>query len=762
MDAKDDKTRLLPIDRQSWFASISSALNFSNSSSKTGLPSALPAHWPNSSPQDLAVFPKRCITVGRVQQYDFHSNFVKTSKYEVYNFLPKFLMEEFNPKTKIANCYFGVIGAMQCIPAISNTQNLPSTYVPLSIVLLINGILNAMEDISRHRADNEANSSPTLVYRAAEDDFREAKWASIKVGDFVKLQSRETIPCDIVVLSVAEKEGMPPQGICYVETKSLDGETNLKVRMSMPSTLGKIDQKGKGLQKVNGTLEMEHPNKIIDAFSGVLDLSALGREAIQPTNILLRGCVLRNTDWVIGLVVNTGHDTKIMMSSRETRSKTSCLESQASGQIKLIIIMLMCVCLTGTTGQAIWNGANKVGNMWYLDWTQAAGVAWFTNFFYFFLLHATFIPVSLYVSMSISRSAQSYFMNNDLSMYYEKTDTPALVRTMTLNEELGQISHVFSDKTGTLTCNIMDFRKASINGVSYGKGITEIGKASWKLQGKDVPADMLEGERRAKEQSVDHVTFWCPVYERTMANLQDPERQFIKQFFRCLAICHDTIPERIDNKIKLSASNPDDDALVCAAKYFGFEFCDRREKFIVLRTEDKQTGKVQMEEIELLETIEFSSKRKRMSVIVREEGMVRLYTKGADTVMLERFQPNQDKIMRETDMHARQYADEGLRCLLLGCTAINDADYAEWQQKYRAAKSTMIELDKRKKGQDNLIEQLEDEIERNLLLLGSTAIEDRLQDGVPECIEQLANAGINFWVRRHLSLFLDLTAATHP
>jgi len=133
-----------------------------------------------------------------------------------------------------------------------------------------------------------------------------------------------------------------------------------------------------------------------------------------------------------------------------------------------------------------------VSSLWYLHWKPNAVSNWFVQFFYLFLLHATFIPVSLYVSMSLVRFFQSKFMNGDLEMYYEKTDSPALVRTMTLNEELGQISHIFTDKTGTLTCNVMDFRKASINGVSYGQGITEIGKASWKLQGKPIPPEMLE------------------------------------------------------------------------------------------------------------------------------------------------------------------------------------------------------------------------------------------------------------------------------
>jgi len=249
-------------------------------------------------------------------------------------------------------------------------------------------------------------------------------------------------------------------------------------------------------------------------------------------------------------------------------------------------------------------------------------------------------------------------MNNDIDMYYERLDAPALVRTMTLNEELGQISHVFSDKTGTLTCNIMDFRKASINGTSYGVGITEIGKAAWKLQGKTIPASVLEGEELAKKNSVDHVSFYCPLYNRHIKE-GGAQKLKINNFFRTLAICHDVIPEKVDGKIKLSASNPDDEALVAAAAYFGYKFIDRREqKYIMI--ENRETGRV--EELELLESIEFSSKRKRMSVIVKEkEGILRLYCKGADNVILDRLKAGQSDIVKSTTEQLQQYSIEGLR-----------------------------------------------------------------------------------------------------
>lgn len=767
-------------------------------------PNGLPNHWPRPTDQDLKDRPVRHVKINADQAYHFHCNMVKTSKYEWYNFLPKFLLEEFNPKTKIANCYFLIISALQCIPAISNTQGYPTTMVPLTAVVSVNAVLQLLEDLSRHRADKEANASTTLRLNRSTAQFEIVKWSDIVIGDCLKIVSREQIPADLLILGVSEKSPASPQGLCYVETKSLDGETNLKIRLAMPNTYDKVTS-GDSYLQLSGYIDMEHPNKLIDSFSGVLDLGLTGsgdsisRESIGAKNVLLRGCSLRNTDWAIGVVINTGPDTKIMMSSTETKPKSSQLDTKSSEQITVIIGLLCLVCVAAATGQLIWNYDYDIKGIWYLHTDENPGVAWVIKFFYSFLLHASCIPVSLYVSMSVARFYQSVFMNQDLEMYYEVTDSPAQVRTMTLNEELGQISHIFSDKTGTLTCNVMDFRKMSINGVSYGLGITEIGKAAWKLMGKDVPDEVVEAENLAHKLSVPHVSFYDPKFTADVS-AKGIQQKCIAEFFRVLSICHDVIPERINGKIKLSASNPDDEALVCASSYFGYQFADRRGGLVVLKKSaiENTTGMLfnddsaTEETVEVLDTIPFTSKRKRMSVIIREKnGTVKLLMKGADTAMFSRMkgyvQSNSTDLTKQgtltssldmalesieggsdfsrlpttssaqkasdaeekvwnTEQQMITFAHEGLRCLVVGSVEIPVDDYLRWSQKYRVAMSDFTQIEAKKIGESNDIEKLEDEIEQNLDLLGATAIEDRLQDGVPECISALAAAGIKLWV----------------
>ena len=202
-------------------------------------PDSLPLHWPYPDENDLNERPKRLINIGKEQDYYFKNNFVKTSKYEVYNFLPKFLMEEFHPKTKFANCYFLLVACLQCITAISNTGGIPTVLMPLLFVVFVDGVFQVIEDLRRHHADKIANASPAIRIDPITHIKTQVKWFELQVGDYIVIKSRETIPTDCVILATAEKT-KPAQGICYVETKSLDGETNLKIRTALPNTMNML------------------------------------------------------------------------------------------------------------------------------------------------------------------------------------------------------------------------------------------------------------------------------------------------------------------------------------------------------------------------------------------------------------------------------------------------------------------------------------------------------------------------------------------
>jgi magnesium-transporting ATPase (P-type) len=204
-----------------------------------GKPHANPDGWPFPTDEDIAERPTRKIKIGDEQEYHFCNNFVKTSKYEVWDFPGKFLMEEFDPTTKVANCYFLMISALQCVGPISNTGGIPTTLIPLLFIILVDATFQLLEDASRHRADTKENASLAHRFDRATGRFEDCKWYEIAVGDYIRIDTRAMVPADVLIISVAEKTE-PAQGICYVETKSLDGETNLKIRTALPGTMSKV------------------------------------------------------------------------------------------------------------------------------------------------------------------------------------------------------------------------------------------------------------------------------------------------------------------------------------------------------------------------------------------------------------------------------------------------------------------------------------------------------------------------------------------
>jgi phospholipid-transporting ATPase len=324
--------------------------------------------------------------------------------------------------------------------------------------------------------------------------------------------------------------------------------------------------------------------------------------------------------------------------------------------------------------------------------------------------------------MEVVKLQQAMLINSDLDMYYEKTDTPALVRTSSLVEELGQIDYIFSDKTGTLTRNEMEFRMCSIAGVAYAEGRSDDSPEG--VRTFDEMRTVLQGG--ALRDSL------VPGFAAGGGDTEK-ERDVIREFLTLLAVCHTVIPEVHGDKIKYQASSPDEAALVAGAELLGFRFHTRKPKsvFVSILGQDY--------EFEILNVCEFNSTRKRMSTVIRApDGTIKLYCKGADTVILERLSKNQP-YTEQTLVHLEDYATEGLRTLCLAMREISESEYQTWNAIYDQAAATI-------NGRGEALDKAAEIIEKDMFLLGATAIEDKLQDGVPDCIHTLQMAGIKVWV----------------
>ena len=295
-------------------------------------------------------------------------------------------------------------------------------------------------------------------------------------------------------------------------------------------------------------------------------------------------------------------------------------------------------------------------------------------------------------------------------IYDEEKDRPAKAQSSNLNEELGMVSYIFSDKTGTLTQNVMEFKKFSVGYYSYGESNPDPNKQKY-------------------ETGVTNVNFYDAEFYNEWPNASTDNYDNIVDYINILAICHTIIVEVKDGIPVYNASSPDELALTNAARHFGviFENRDENSNVIVYNKHTKERKLYQ-----LMNVIEFTSTRKRMSVIVKSpDGKLICMTKGADSVIIPRLHPGQDKLVKATLDFIDEFANEGLRTLLVAQKEIDPEFYKNWNKKYQ---ETLVSLSPDREKQINDHAEL---IEKDFRLVGSTAIEDKLQEEVGEVIHYI-------------------------
>ncbi|KAI9728365.1 MAG: hypothetical protein M1828_003765 [Chrysothrix sp. TS-e1954] len=840
------------------------------------------------------------------------SNTISSTRYNAWNFVPRQLFAQFS---KLANFYFLCVSILQLIPGLSTTGTY-TTIVPLLIFVTIAIAREGWDDLRRHRLDKEENAREISVLHSYLSGSQTAKdsskspgltqWASVKsagiqVGDIVKLRRNETVPADLLLLHT-------PKQKAYVETMALDGETNLKSKQA-PQCLAGLCNTPEKLSKCSAEIVVEDPNPDLYNFEGHI---TVGTETLSLTmsEVIYRGSIIRNTTEVFGFVVYSGEECKIRMNaSKNARIKAPSLQSIVNRIVILIVFFVVALSIYNSVAYEIWNSFED--RAWYLD---ESSVSFGQVIVSFIIMFNTMIPLSLYVSLEIIKFCQRYLLD-DIDMYHVESNTAMEARTSTINEELGQISYVFSDKTGTLTENSMKFRKLSVAGTTWLhdtdlsepaiKSIyRERAARDSKAKGTKSAVDARHSDMRMSLSSpaVPNANLVSPASgeaipswkssvhpdknqlelrttEMLMYIQRKPHTVFAQKarfVLICVALCHTCVPETTnEGSVNYQAASPDELALVEAAQQLGFMVVDRTADAISIRMfSSSKNDEHYVEKYEILDIIEFSSNRKRMSIIVKfPDKRICVISKGADSTMMPLFRLSSlasqcmteinerssqrknreasiaiarrseqsalrsphgpfgraslalqrssfgdvnrpsfgspktlstrqqqsgcpaggervssgffetntsaqsprvsthmgrhstaasegrsstflddgfelvDEAMLQDDgfvlkqclQHVDEFSAEGLRTLLYGCRFVPEEEYDTWSATYRTATTSISD-------RQASIEKAAELIERGLELVGATAIEDKLQEGVPETIDKLRRANIKIWM----------------
>jgi magnesium-transporting ATPase (P-type) len=463
--------------------------------------------------------------------------------------------------------------------------------------------------------------------------------------------------------------------------------------------------------------------------------------------------------------VYTGKETKIQMNMTDMPVKMSNIERRVNSYILMIFFLLFMLCMIGSICLSVNMSDSSYVNAWYLApdspeplfQPNKPGPAGVLSFFALFVLLSLLVPISFYVSIELIKLAIQTMISSDREMYSVQDDQKSLARSRGLCEELGQVSYIFSDKTGTLTQNLMEFKKCSIGGVVYGRGFCEVERAIARRNGKTLPDDPTPPPGLDKGFNFVDERLLFGRWQATQ------ESRAIENFLVNMAVNHNVQVEYTKTgEHKYEAESPDEGAFVQAARNMGFFFSKREIKDILIKVapQGSAVGEGSVRKYVIKQFNPFDNNRKRTSLVVQtEDGSMLLLVKGADASVMPFIDEASCPYLAQTQKHIDEFGEQGLRTLVFAGRKLDPEKYAHWNGLYQKAAllpdgreaalrqlAAQIEEDHDSDGCESVIFDATVSHTKSLLLHGVSALEDRLQENVGHCISQLAKAMIKIWV----------------
>ncbi|KAI8341352.1 hypothetical protein BC941DRAFT_391490 [Chlamydoabsidia padenii] len=607
----------------------------------------------------------------------FAPNTAVNQKYNIITFIPIVLFEQF---VVFFNLYFLLVALSQFVPALK-IGYIFTYFGPLCFVLLVTISKEALDDYQRYKRDKEANSQ--LYQCMTSTGLQSIPSSKIRVGDLVSLEKDQRIPADMILLRTTEESGS-----CFIRTDQLDGETDWKLRLAVPSLqrLATNDE----LHTVRGSIYADKPDKDIHNFVGTYThiKEDNGMEQVESLGV-------ENTMWMntvlasgaaVGFVIYTGKDTRAVMNTNHPETKIGLLDIEINRLAKILFLVTLGISI-------IMVGLNGFQGLWYI------------YVFRFLILFSSIIPISLRVNLDMGKTVYGRQIEKDDEIQ------GTIVRTSTLPEELGRIEYLLSDKTGTLTQNDMELKKLHMGTMSYS-------------------SDTMDEIQTHLASSFEQESGMVGISGKGRRNIASRVRDIVQ----ALALCHNVTPVvNLDNYITYQASSPDEVAIVKWTEHMGLALVARDVNKIELRV--AATGETII--FDILNIFPFTSETKRMGIIIRDRQTreIIFYEKGADAVMAQIVQYN-DWLDEECGNMAR----DGLRTLVVAKKKLSEEAYEEFKSRYHEAEVSLHDR--------NALKQavMEGTLETDLELLGLTGVEDKLQDGVKNTLEQMRNAGLKIWM----------------
>lgn len=712
------------------------------------------------SPRTILFMPQNGVSLMPAVAYP--ANSVRNQKYSLLSFIPVFLYEQFR---FFFNLYFLVVALTQLIPVLQ--VGFLFTYVaPLVFVLSLTMMKEGYDDWCRYRRDKEANSQ--IYERMTINGVEKIPSSSIRVGDLLYLHANQRVPADMVLLRTHDKTGS-----IFIRTDQLDGETDWKLRRSIHACQRYVNDEY--LVNMHARLSAQEPKKEIYEFAGNFkELKEEDNDHDINDMTHAESLSLENTMWantviasgtVIGVVVYTGSETRAVMNANLPAQKVGQMDAELNTMSKMLfaITLLMAFILTALKG--------FVGYF-------------YIYFFRFILLFSSIIPISLRVNLDMGKTLYSFLIMRD------KAIPGTVVRNSTIPEELGRISYLFSDKTGTLTRNVMTFKvlqmappvrfdTSSLNSLRsylrkaydmtpssransgerksdanapidpYRSPSIDIGTPTQVTTGSIedgvlVPRGVLQSSNSLvdviRSESLD--SSFAPhleMEERIVSPGASPldgvaaaQVQIqVRQAITALAICHNVTPVVDEGVRTYQAASPDEMALVKFADDVGLRLETRTQNSLTLTTPRGAT-----ESYDILHNFPFTSDTKRMGIVVRntETGDISFYLKGAESVMKSFVGPS-----TWLDEEVSNLARVGLRTLVIAYRQLTHEEYHQFTDRYIAAKTTI-------KNRDVHVQAAVDTLEKDLQLLALTGVEDKLQEDVNHTLNLLRRANIRIWM----------------